>query len=143
APGAWLVLAGTGPGEAAIRGLVAGDDLLSARVCFTGPVAHEDVPALLARFDIGAAPYRPAEDFYFCPLKALEYLAAGVPVVHPGLGDLPTLVAGAGVTYRPGDTHDLAAKIADLVADAERRATMATQARVQGARWSWDESARA
>ncbi len=53
-----------------------------SRVYYTGPVPAEAVPSYLAAIDIGITPYRdtPFNRASF-PLKTLEYLGAGVPVV--------------------------------------------------------------
>jgi teichuronic acid biosynthesis glycosyltransferase TuaH len=53
-----------------------------SRVYYTGPVPAEAVPSYLAAIDIGITPYRdtPFNRASF-PLKTLEYLSAGVPVV--------------------------------------------------------------
>ena len=53
-----------------------------SHVCYTGPVPAEAVPSYLAAIDVGITPYRdtPFNRASF-PLKTLEYLGAGVPVV--------------------------------------------------------------
>jgi teichuronic acid biosynthesis glycosyltransferase TuaH len=53
-----------------------------SHVYYTGPVPAEAVPSYLAAVDIGITPYRdtPFNRASF-PLKTLEYLGAGVPVV--------------------------------------------------------------
>ena len=58
-----------------------------SRVHYTGPVPAEAVPSYLAAIDIGITPYRdtPFNRASF-PLKTLEYLGAGVPVVS---SDIP------------------------------------------------------
>lgn len=58
-------------------------------VQWTGPRAFEDLPALLAHADVGIVPYThsPFNEGSF-PLKTLEYLAAGLPVVAT---DLPAI----------------------------------------------------
>jgi teichuronic acid biosynthesis glycosyltransferase TuaH len=56
-------------------------------VYYTGPVPAEAVPSYLAAIDIGITPYRdtPFNRTSF-PLKTIEYLGAGVPVVS---ADIP------------------------------------------------------
>jgi teichuronic acid biosynthesis glycosyltransferase TuaH len=53
-----------------------------SNVHYTGPVPAEAVPAYLAGIDVGITPYRdtPFNRASF-PLKTLEYLGAGVPVI--------------------------------------------------------------
>jgi len=55
-------------------------------VHFAGPVPAEEVPCYLAAIDVGITPYRdsPFNRASF-PLKTLEYLSAGRPVVSTGL----------------------------------------------------------
>jgi glycosyltransferase involved in cell wall biosynthesis len=138
---AHLVLAGTGPEEEAIGATVSGDLLLAERVRLLGALAHEQVPRLLRAAAVAVAPYRPSEDFYFSPLKVLEYLAAGVPTVYPALGDLPDMVGDAGLAYRPGDVGALNEALGSLVGDTELRSRLAGQARMRGRRWTWDNAA--
>jgi teichuronic acid biosynthesis glycosyltransferase TuaH len=59
-----------------------------SHVYYTGPVPAEAVPSYLAAIDVGITPYRdtPFNRASF-PLKTLEYLSAGVPVVS---ADIPT-----------------------------------------------------
>jgi teichuronic acid biosynthesis glycosyltransferase TuaH len=62
-------------------------DLISRPgVYFAGPVPAEEVPSYLAVIDVGITPYRdsPFNRASF-PLKTLEYLSAGRPVVSTGL----------------------------------------------------------
>jgi len=63
-------------------------DLIAApHVHYTGPVPQHEVPAYLAAIDVGVTPYRDtAFNRASFPLKTLEYLGAGRPVVS---SDLP------------------------------------------------------
>jgi glycosyltransferase involved in cell wall biosynthesis len=139
-PAVRLVLAGSGPEEAGVRAQVACQNLAD-RVCLLGAVPHDRIPGIVAGFDVGVAPYRPSADFYFCPLKVLEYLAAGIPTVFPTLGDLPLIVSDAGVGYRPGSIEDLTEAIGLLIDDAGLRAQLATAARIRRHEYSWERTA--
>ncbi|HET6795038.1 MAG TPA: glycosyltransferase family 4 protein, partial [Acidimicrobiales bacterium] len=138
-PGLHLVVAGSGPEEGPVRDAVPA--ALAARVHLLGALPHSDIPGLVARFDIAVAPYRPSEDFYFCPLKVLEYLAAGRPVVYPELGDMPELVGPGGEPFAPGDVGAMAEAIGRRAGRPEDRARMGRAARQSGARWTWDRAA--
>ena len=135
-----LVLIGSGPQAAVVEQRIA-ERSLGDRVITLGQVEHGCIPSLLGALDIGVAPYLPFEGFYFSPIKVLEYLAAGLPVICPALGDLPEIVAGAGVLYRPGDVADLARAIGLLVDDVSKRRSLAAAARSVSRRLSWAANA--
>lgn len=101
-----LVVIGDGPHKGVLAGAAreAGVDAV-----FTGAVPHERVPAHLAALDVAVAPYGPSEDFYFSPLKLVEYLAAELPVVAADIGDLRHCVrpGETGWLYPPGDVDAL------------------------------------
>jgi glycosyltransferase involved in cell wall biosynthesis len=95
---------------------------LAPEVTFHGRIPIDDMPAALARADIGLAPTRQSR---FTDLslstKLLEYAAMGKPVIASAL---PLVVATFGdrvLTYRPGDEADLAAAIVRTVDDAAAR----------------------
>ncbi len=136
-----LLIIGEGPQGETLRQL-SREPGLEERVTFTGAIAHREMPAYLAAMDIAVAPYRSSDGFYFSPLKVMEYLAMGRPVVAPRLGQIPSLLQGSkepcGLIYTPDDQHGLAAALLSLIADAELRqrlgASAAAQARLRS---SW------
>jgi glycosyltransferase involved in cell wall biosynthesis len=77
----------------------------SDAVTFTGAVEHQQVPALLASMDIAVAPYPPASEFYFSPMKLYEYMAAGLPIVASAIGQIMSAIDPGitGVLCPPGD----------------------------------------
>ena len=95
-----------------------------------GAVAPDEVPRVLHRLDIAAAPY-PAGDHYFSPLKVYEYLAAGLPVVASAIGTIPQMLGGGelGVLVPAGDVAALAEALDALAADPQRRARLGRAAR--------------
>jgi glycosyltransferase involved in cell wall biosynthesis len=135
-PQAVLLLVGAGPGRADVLERAGRADLRGHVFC-TGHVAHATVPSLLSRFDIALAPYLPIEDFYFHPLKIVEYLAAGKPVIYPDQGDLRALVGRGGLSYLPGSAAQLAGRLAQLLDDAALRGELASAAAARGARLDW------
>jgi glycosyltransferase involved in cell wall biosynthesis len=141
-PRAHLVMVGDGPELAELRRRVSLEGL-DQRVHLTGAISHAEVPGMLRAFDIATAPFRPSPDFYFGPLKVYEYLAAGLPVVHPSLGDMPQLIGAAGVAYPAGDIAKLAAALQELLDDPERRSILGNAARRAAAGHSWTSTARA
>jgi glycosyltransferase involved in cell wall biosynthesis len=136
-----LVLAGDGPQLEELRQRATAPDL-RGRVLFTGALPHDAIPALVRRFDVGVAPYQPMETFYFHPLKVVEYLAAGLPVVYPDQGDLRELVGAAGLAYPPGAGDHLAERLGRLLGDHELRRDLARAAEARGAQFDWQRIAR-
>ena len=131
-----LLLVGTGPEQEALRERAEAPDL-AGRVVFTGARPHSAIPALVSRFDVGVAPYRPLPDFYFHPLKIVEYLAAGVPVVYPDQGDLRDLVGAAGLGYPPGSVDGITSQLSRLTSDDALRRRMGDAAACRGAEFDW------
>ena len=111
---------------------------------FTGAVAPDSVPGLLHGCDAAAAPYpaaEPGRDDYFSPLKVYEYLAAGLPVVASGVGQIPSILQHerTGLLVKPADPGAIAAALGRLGADAALRGRLGTQARAAAVGlYSWD-----
>jgi glycosyltransferase involved in cell wall biosynthesis len=108
---------------------------------FTGSVAPEEVPGLLASMDIGVAPYPSSQGFYFSPLKVYEYLAAGLPVVASSIGQLADLIEDGvnGLLCPPGDAVALAGSMARLSCDPAWRKRLGQAARATVLRQhTWD-----
>lgn len=135
-----LLLVGDGPereriaADLASRGLSAASEL-------TGAVAHERVPALLGAMDIAVAPYPAIDGFYFSPLKIVEYMAAGLPVVASRVGHLPQLIRDGidGLLVPPDDASALADALARLGRDPALRTALGSAARERVTReHSWD-----
>lgn len=138
-PHVHLEIAGHGPLDHVL------DRLPADRVTRWGARPHAEVIALMAGWDVGLAPYAPAQDFWFSPLKVLEYMAAGTCPVVSELGDAPELLGRGrrGVLVQAGDVASLAAAIAALAVDRERARRVGDRAR----RWvavnrSWAVNAR-
>lgn len=124
-----LEVIGTGPEHEALARLAA-ELGIAERVRLHGAVAPDEVPQVLHRLDIAAAPY-PAGDHYFSPLKVYEYLAAGLPVVASAIGTIPQMLGGGelGVLVPAGDVAALAEALDALAADPQRRARLGRAAR--------------
>jgi glycosyltransferase involved in cell wall biosynthesis len=140
APDSRLLIVGDGPERGAIEAEAVRLDL-GERVIITGAVPHDQVPSYLAAMDIAVAPYSAQPDFYFSPLKVVEYLAAGLPVVLTDQGDLAQLVGDAGVCVKPGTVDELGEALRRLLTDHEMRSRMASAARSRAAEYSWDATA--
>ncbi|WP_323958644.1 glycosyltransferase [Arthrobacter sp. JZ12] len=138
----WSVrVVGDGPQGDKLRSLASS---LGADVEFTGAVAPESVPGLLAGCALAAAPYprTPDDDGqYFSPLKIYEYCAAGLPVVASRVGQVPGIIDDGvtGLLVEPSNSRALARSIDELVAAPLARAAMSSAARRQALEnHSWD-----
>jgi len=102
-------------------------------------VEDAEIPAILRRADLLVLPYRDAEH------SGVLYsgLAFGKPLVLSSVGGFPEVAAhGAARLVPPEDPAALATALAELVADDEARAELATAARAAAAGpYSWDAAA--
>ena len=98
-----------------------------------GYLAREEKFEFLAGLDVLSVPttYRASKGLY-----VLEALAAGVPVVLPGIGAFPELVdaTGGGLICEPSNSDALAASLEQLMLEPERAASLGEAGRsaVQG-----------
>ncbi|MEA5447245.1 glycosyltransferase family 4 protein [Leptolyngbya sp. CCNP1308] len=129
-PRARLLIVGDGPERASLEAELAERQLTPA-TRLTGAVSPEQIPALLAQMDVAVAPYPASTDFYFSPLKVVEYMAAGLPVVVSDIGQLRHLVVDnvTGLLRPPGDDVALALALEDLWSSPSRRRSLGQAAR--------------
>ena len=124
-----LVVVGEGPARPGLERLAA-ELGIAQRVRFTGLAPREQVPRLIASFDIAL---QPAAVPYACPLKLVEYMAAGRAIVAPNQPNIRELVAHerTALLFPPGDVAGMWAAIARLAGDAPLRARLGAAARVE------------
>lgn len=130
-----LIIAGSGPQEAALRALV--ERLgLGERVYFDGPAGRARLASL----------YHGCAVFAFAPLAegfgivSLEAMACARPVVATRVGGIPEVVRDGetGLLARPADPVDLADKLAVVLADPARAAEMGRRGRLRvAALFTW------
>lgn len=116
---------------------------VESQIEITGPVAPEEASRLVATAAVGVAPYPLQPNFYFSPLKILDYLAAGLPVVSTNQGDIADLVGNAGIVVEdPDDDRAMANAIALLLEDPTLRSRMGNAGRERAfSALSWDHVA--
>lgn len=100
-----LLIAGRGPAEHELRQLALSLGI-DESVHFLGFVPYPDLPNILAQADIGVATSRrDAFRQYASPLKIVEYMAAGLPVICSGGGEAEQMIeesrAGTNITFEP------------------------------------------
>jgi glycosyltransferase involved in cell wall biosynthesis len=142
-PAARLLLVGDGEDRAALMAQ-AGRLGLGERALFVGAVPPAAVPAYLALASCSVDPV--ADDAVAAarsPLKIVESLASGVPVITGDVGDRAEMLAqDAGVLVRPGDAGALAEGIATLLEHAALQLHLAAGARRRAEAYCWDRLAR-
>lgn len=129
-PDGTLLIAGParGPALAAIKELAT-----RPNVRWVGPRPYEQLPRLVAAFDVGMIPYVTNDYTRSCfPLKLYEYLAAGKPVVATGLPELAGLEPA--VTLAP-DADAAVAAVRRALDDAD---TGVAERIALAARNTWD-----
>lgn len=134
-----FLMVGAGAGVEDVRhATTLGDD----RLTFTGRVAHDRVPGLVASLDIGVLAEAAS---YQCPLKVIEWMAAGKAIVAPGYAPLHELIEDEreGLLFPPGDEEAFAAAVMRLVDDVDLRHRLgAAAAKRAHASLSWQDNAR-
>jgi glycosyltransferase involved in cell wall biosynthesis len=135
-----VLIVGNGPERGKLEAL-ANELRIADRVVFTGAVPHRAIPEHLAAMTVAAAPYRRQTDFYFSPLKIVEYLAAGLPVVASEQGDLAHLVGRAGLMVSPDDAVELAVALDTVLGDPALQRAMHVAARRHAVGMTWDAAA--
>jgi glycosyltransferase involved in cell wall biosynthesis len=84
-----------------------------------------DVPAFLGELDLFCLPSRREA----MPLALLEAMAAGLPCIATDVGAVRASVGDAAVVVPPADPAALAAALAELLADPDRRQELGRRAR--------------
>ena len=141
-PDVKFMIVGEGFLEGQLKGLV--HQLgIEEKVIFTGSVFHQDIPAYVAAASICVAPFRDTE-VTRCksPLKIVEYLASGKPIVASLVGEVRKMVGGVGVLVSPGNHHALSEGILRLLNDQNLRKEIAGRARERAEKkYNWTYTA--
>lgn len=114
---------------------------------FTGPVPYNEVSKYINAADILVAPYNPArsklgmkKDLPYSPLKVLEYMACGKPVITTSIEPITSIVRDqkTGILIPPGNADALAKAIIILIRNPSLRKEIGIRARkiVEG-QYSW------
>ncbi|MBC7235049.1 MAG: glycosyltransferase family 4 protein [Chloroflexi bacterium] len=111
---------------------------LEDRVHFTGPIAEEDKPALLA----GALFFLFPSLYEGFGLPALEAVSCGTPAIVTSGSSLEEIVGGGGLVVPPEDERALAKAMIQLAHDDALREELARQGLAHAANFSWDRTAR-
>ncbi len=138
-----------GPGFEGYRDLADEQGILS--ICrFTGGVEYGEIPAFINACDVMVAPYDPGKNELRrkygigFPLKILEYMACGKPVVASRVAPIDQIITepDMGVLVDPGDVSGLAVAIESLLEDRTRAEALGRKGEiVVRAQYGWSKFA--
>ncbi len=138
-PNARLVIVGEGPVIPDLKAL-AGELGIADRVVFTGLVQPEQVAGIVATFDIAL---QPSVTPYASPLKIFDYMAAACAIVAPDQPNIREILTHGrtALLFAPGEMQQAVAR---LIGDAELRAALGQNARVELEQndYTWSGNAR-
>lgn len=138
-PQARLLLAGTGEGLATLQSLSHRLGV-AENVIFLGTLAYQALPSVLAEADVGIATAQPDNQFrkYATPLKLVEYMAAGLPVIASKTGQTEIMMqqADAGILINHSVEEFVAASI-NLLTDRALAERYSRAAIAYAARFDW------
>jgi len=142
-PDTRLTVIGDGPYYNNLVKLVA-ELRIEDSVEFTGRVPnHQKVVDMLAQYDVGLAPYTPGAaniSTYGFPLKIVEYLASGLPVIATNVPELahklPEMNAGIVIDHK---VESMVNAVVHLLGDKSRLQFYKENAIRLGREYSWDK----
>lgn len=125
----YLLLVGDGPEKENTNRWLA-EHGLSNCTCVVGHAPHSDLPMYISAMSICVAPYPLVQPFYFSPLKVIEYMAMGKPIVASRIGQVTELLgSGSGFLVSPGDVQDLVTTLGYVLAHPDEGRQVGAQAR--------------
>jgi glycosyltransferase involved in cell wall biosynthesis len=96
------------------------------KIIFTGGMSDRHKRALMQLSEIGVIPTVPIQTFVetLC-ISAIEYLAAGTPLITTPVGGVPEAAGEYSMYTEPHNSHELALAIEHLLGDDARKTAMA------------------
>jgi glycosyltransferase involved in cell wall biosynthesis len=136
-----LVVVGDGPARPALERQAAALGIAD-RVRFTGLAPHQDVPRLVAGFDIALQPRAVA---YASPLKIFDYMAAGRAIVAPDQPNIREILTDGetALLFDPASADALWQTVLRFAGDAALRTRLGAAARleIERRRYTWGGNA--
>ena len=136
----WLLI-GDGPERARLEESLG----KTGSVVFLGARPSSEVGRLLGLIDIAVAPHPQIEgEFYFCPLKILEYMGAGCAVIASRQGDIPKMLdeGRSGMTLADTLTSSWTRSLIELIDHPARRESLGVSARNRAmTQFTWAQTA--
>ncbi len=111
---------------------------LESRICFTGYVGVEDIPALYS----GAVAFIFPSLYEGFGMPPLEAMACGTPVIVSNTSSLPEVVGDAGILVNPKEPENLAFEMNRLLNDTKLRQELSQKGLLRSQAFSWEDSAK-
>jgi glycosyltransferase involved in cell wall biosynthesis len=113
---------------------------LSDRVAITGRVPEDALPAYLSLADVAIYPMADTLlNRAKSPVKVIEPMLMGIPVVAHRVGQAAEFVGDAGVLVEPGNLEEMACAVSDLLKDRHRRNLLGAMAEQRvWSRFNWE-----
>jgi glycosyltransferase involved in cell wall biosynthesis len=105
-----------------------------------GRQQHSRVLELIAQCDVCVFPFPKAPEYdVIYPIKVLEYMTAGKPILVSNLRGVTCLVTPGQdcLAFEPGDADDLADKFIRLALDEQLRTRLGQAARLRSVQFDW------
>jgi len=118
---------------------------IEPRVTWAGTRHEDEVPGLLATCDVLCVPAPGGDEHYFSPLKLLEGMALGLPVVATDAGDVAAVAGGDGpaaLLVPPEDVTAMGAALLRLQDEPTLRRQLGRAGRARAERHTWDDVVR-
>jgi len=137
-----LTVVGDGKDESYLRRL-AGRLQIDKSIEWVGRVPPDRIGRYIQNSDIVMDPVsiHPG-NITRCPLKILEAMYMGIPVVTSDVGDRQTLLGKYGIYSVVGDAESLADKTVDLLADKRKRMHLGQKLKERSENFLWDKLAK-
>lgn len=114
-------------------------------VVFSGLISHDEVPQYISVMDVATILAPEGDAFHYSPLKLREYMACGIPVVAPKVGELSRWLSdGEDALLIEGDLREgFAAAVKRLYGSPVLRQRLSTRARTRAlSEGSWEQQVR-
>lgn len=118
-------------------------------IYFGGYCDHKHIYSILKQSTILLAPFQPhSEDIAgnkigatACPMKIIEYLASGKPIITTNMGAIPEIIKDneTGVLIDPGQSSGLVDKIQYLVTNPDHSKYLAINAFQKSKEFTWEK----
>ncbi len=135
----FLLIVGDGPYRVTIEKMVR-ELRLEHRVQVTGHIPHNKVPQYVSLFDVAISP---RATFYASPMKVIEYMSLGKPVVVPATPNFFDIIDDGlnGITFEEGNLDALEQSLSYLYNAPDLRREIGVRARQKVERrlnWRWN-----